>query len=381
VKRLTGPIRPYAWGSDRVLAEIQGRPAPSPGPEAELWFGAHPADPSYVSTVDGEVALPEYLAADPEATLGALAATGTRLPYLLKVLAAARPLSLQAHPDGEQARAGYAAESAMGLADDKRSYVDPYHKPELLVALSRFRALCGFRDPDVSAADLARLATPDLDPVIASLHSGPVAGRLRRAVELIMALPGEAVRRAVASARDGLAAELGARYPDDAGVLVALLLNNVRLDPDDAVFMPAGNLHAYLDGAGIEVMAASDNVLRGGLTGKHVDVSELQRVLRYEVVAAPVLRPVALAPGVVTWPVPVPDFTLLRATVSGVVGLAGSGPRIVFCLRGPVDVRAGTQRVSLRGGEAVFVGAVEPAVECAGTSAVVFQAGTALGSF
>ncbi len=381
MRRLVNPIRPYAWGSRTAIATLQGRPAPAPGPEAELWLGAHPSAPSAVALDDGDlVDLTEVIAADP-GVLGAASIErfGPRLPYLVKVLAAVQPLSLQAHPDVELARAGFAADAAKPAA--QRTYVDPYHKPELLVALTDFRALCGFRDPDASAAELASLRVAELAPVIGALRSGPVRHRLRSAVEMLLRWPAaeraHLVGAAVAAVADdpgALIAELGRRYPTDPGVLVAVLLNQVRLRPDEGVYLAAGNLHAYLDGTGIEVMAASDNVLRGGLTPKPVDVAELLRVLRFEVLADPVRRPVPLGAGLLTWPVEVDDFTLVKAVVGKPVTLPGRGPRILVCTAGEAVVGAPAERLALRCGESVFVGAPEPAVRLAAPEgAEVFQ--------
>ncbi len=183
---------------------------------------------------------------------------------------------------------------------------------------------------------------------------------------------------AVAASGVPLARELGQRYPGDMGVLVALLLNQVRLQPDEAVFMPAGNLHAYLSGFGVEVMAASNNVLRGGLTPKAVDVAELLRVLRYEVLQDPVVRAVALGPGLTGWPVPVADFALIKAVAGDdAVVLPGGGPRILCCLHGPASLRAGDQTMELVAGQSVFVAATEAAVEVSGMGAVVFQSSCA----
>jgi mannose-6-phosphate isomerase len=365
---LRGQIRDYAWGSRTVLARLQGRPAPSPGPEAELWFGAHPSAPARLP--DGS--LLDAIAAGPAAVLGAgtVARFGARLPYLLKVLAAEEPLSIQAHPDATRARAAYDA--------GHPSYADRYHKPELLVAVEEFDALCGFRDPEESADRLESLAVDALKPVVAALRTGTVAERLRQAMAMLMHWPG-AERRDLVSAlrlsRDPLAASLAERYPDDLGVAVALLLNRVRLAPDEAVWMPAGNLHAYLRGTGVEIMAASDNVLRGGLTPKRVDVPELLRVLRFEVLADPVVRPVPAGPGLVTWPVPVPDFVLHKAVLAGdPVTLPGDGPRIVLCLAGPVEVRSGDRTLSLTPAAAAFVPAGEPPVTASGMGEI-FQAG------
>jgi mannose-6-phosphate isomerase len=359
MERLEGQIRPYAWGSRTVIATLQGRPAPSDGPEAELWLGAHPDSPATLPRPEGPVPVTDLIAAQPAAVLGeaALARFGPRLPFLLKVLAAAEPLSLQAHPDAERAREAYAARHP--------SYRDPYHKPELLVAVTEFDALCGFADPTSSAEELAGLAVPALDPVVAALR----AGDLRAAVEALLLWPAaeRPVLVAAAATRGGLAADLAGRYPTDVGVLVALLLNRVRLAPGEAIWMPAGNLHAYLRGSGIEIMAASDNVLRGGLTPKPVDVPELLRVLRFEVLADPVVRPVRVAHGLVTWPVPVPDFALYRAQVDGpAVAVPATGPRIALCLAGTVRVDDGVAEVRLAAGQAAIGPAGTEAVSVSG---------------
>jgi mannose-6-phosphate isomerase len=369
---LVGRIRAYEWGSRTALARLTGRPQPSPGPEAELWFGAHPDDPS---ALPGGSLL-DALLADPVGLLGADVVTefGPRLPYLLKVLAAESPLSLQAHPD--------AARAAVAFDADHPGYTDGYHKPELLVALEEFDALCGFRDPSASADALAALRVPALAPVVDALRApGPPPRRLRAAVELLMSWPARerpALVAAVAAAGEPMAVDLGERYPGDVGVVVALLLNRVRLGRDDAVFMPAGNLHAYLCGVGVEVMAASDNVLRGGLTPKRVDVPELLRVLRFEVLERPVVSPVRVGPGVLGWPVPVREFALHKASVAGAqpARLPATGPRVVMCATGATSVTSGSDSLALAPGGALFVAAGEPPVEVSGNGSV-FQAGVA----
>ncbi|SCL19752.1 mannose-6-phosphate isomerase, type 1 [Micromonospora rhizosphaerae] len=354
---LQGRIRDYAWGSRSAIAELQGRPVPSDGPEAELWLGAHPGAPATVDRDGTPVSLTDLLVAEPAHWLGErlVGRFGTRLPFLLKVLAADAPLSLQAHPDPEQARAGYAADA------ERVNYVDPYHKPELLVALSPFEALCGFRDPAASAAALAAFGVPALEPVVAALRAGPTG--LREAVRLLLSWPAteraglvaEMLAAEVAGPDALLARGLAVHYPADPGVLVALLLNHVQLERGEAIWMPAGNLHAYLRGTGVEIMAASDNVLRGGLTPKRVDVEELLRVLRFEVLHEPVVAPVPVAPGVVTWPVPVDDFALHEVTVeagTAAVRLALPGPRVVLCCAGKLAIDDGVGTVTLGPGQA-----------------------------
>lgn len=349
------PIRAYAWGSRSVIAGLQGRPAPTAEPEAELWIGAHSTAPSMLP--DGST-LAELIDSAPDRLLGSEAVRrfGPRLPYLLKFLAAEEPLSLQAHPDLEQARDGYAAGNP--------NYVDANHKPELLVAITPMAALCGFRRPRLSAELFAALGVDDLAPVVEALHEDD----LRRATQTLLTWPAERRRDVVASAvrsagalpgQDAAVVERLARaYPEDMGVLVALLLNHVALQPGEAIWMPAGNLHAYLHGAGIEVMAASDNVLRGGLTPKLVDVPELLRVVRFEPLDDPVVPAREDGPGVLAWPVPVDDFALRRVTVSGgTVTLTVPGPRTVLCVTGRVTLADEVGQVSLGAGESAFGGA------------------------
>ncbi len=376
---LESPIRKYAWGSLTAIAALQGRPAPTAEPEAELWMGAHPASPSRLA-VSG-TSLVDAIAADPVGLLGASGVErfGPRLPFLLKILAAAQPLSLQAHPTLAQAREAHAA--------GHPSYVDAWHKPEMLVALTDFDALCGFRDPAVTAADLAALGVAGLEETVGALRQQDKAAALHDAVRGLLGKPdARLVDEVVAAcaARGGaysLAVELAEQYPGDAGVIVAMLLNRVRLRPGQAVWMPAGNLHAYLRGVGVEIMAASDNVLRGGLTPKHVDVDELLRVLRFEVLDDPVTRPVDLAPGLVTWPVPVEDFTLHRAVLdphgagAAAVRLPGGGPRIVLCVRGAVRIDDGVVPVTLVAGQAAFAPATRGELAVSGEGDV-FQAAT-----
>lgn len=345
---LRGQIRPYPWGSHSAIARLQGRPTPTEQPEAELWLGAHPDSPSTLSRDAGEVSLLDVIRDDPESVLGApvVAEYGPRLPFLLKVLAAAQPLSLQAHPDAGQAAQAYAAERAAG-GTGPMSYTDPYHKPEMLVALSPFDALCGFRAPVASADLLARLGVPALAPVIDTLRTAAPAVALREALVALLGWPVDERAALVAAAVAGAGTDpeleliplTAARYPTDPGVLAALLLNRVLLEPGQAIWMPAGNLHAYLRGTGVELLGNSDNVLRGGFTAKPVNVPELLRVLRFEVLADPVLLSYEVAPGLLTWPVPIRDFALFQARPAGdPVRVPVDGPAIALCVAGAVTV-------------------------------------------
>lgn len=376
VHGLVGNVRPYAWGSRTFLAELQGRPAPTDQPEAEMWLGAHPGDPSTLRGHDGPASLADVIEADPAGQLGApvVEEFGPRLPYLVKVLAASAPLSLQAHPDLAYARTAFAAQEADPSLP--RNYTDANHKPEMLVALTEFQALCGFRDPSVSADVLESFGVPALAPVVAALRTGPAG--LAEAVRLLLSWPADDRASLVAAADTPLARGLAKGYPSDPGVLVALLLNHVTLRPGEAIWMPAGNLHAYLEGAGVEIMAASDNVLRGGLTPKRVDVDELLRVLRFEVLADPILPATEVAPGVSTWEVPIRDFRLYCLELSGTrppTTVPAEGPRIILGVEGDAFVAEGHGTpVEITPGTAAFAPASAGPISAAGTGTIFVAA-------
>ncbi len=347
MRTLDNPIQAYSWGSRTVLADFLGRPGPAGEPQAELWIGAHPAAPSRLSSGDS---LETHIAADPDAALGpdAVAAFGPRLPFLLKVLAVAAPLSLQVHPDRAQAERGFAAERTP-LGDPARNYKDSWPKPELLCALTDFQALCGLRDPREAAALLAYV--PSLSPVAETVARGD----LRAAIETLLTWPDADKAVAEAGAAPEPYASLAARYPGDMGVIVAMLMNEVRLTPGQALYVSAGVPHAYLDGTGVELMAASDNVLRAGLTPKHVDVPELLAIASFEPGPPHVVEP-EREDGADVYRTPAPEFRLSRLSAAGEPVLAAGGPQLLLCADGAVRLRRGDREVGLRRGDAVFAG-------------------------
>ena len=372
--QLQNTVRHYPWGSRTVIPELLGEQSPADRPYAELWMGAHPDAPSVLS--DG-TPLDKAIAQRSEALLGPEVRErfGDRLPFLMKVLAAEQPLSLQAHPTNEQAQAGFAAEEAAGVPrdDSTRTFKDPFHKPELLLALTPFEALCGFRPVEESLHCLAKLQVPELKPTIAAL----ARGGLRAAIPQLLALPPEhraALVSAVAVAAARFvaahdpefintyrwAASLAETYPGDPGVVISLMCNHLKLAPGEAVFLPAGNLHAYLSGAGVEVMASSDNVLRGGLTGKHVDLAALIEVLDFTDGRVPVIHPV-LGPGGLRYPVPVEDFDLTRIQLDGQSGaLTTRGPQVLLCAQGTAVLSTPDGELVLEQGGSAFVPAGLP---------------------
>jgi mannose-6-phosphate isomerase len=388
--QLTNGVRFYPWGSRTVIPALLGQPVPADRPHAELWVGAHPDEPSLLA--DGRP-LHAAIAAEPEALLGApvVRRFGARLPFLLKVLAAETPLSLQAHPTTEQAEAGFAAEEAAGVPrdDPTRTFRDPFHKPELLLALTTFEALCGFRPVEESLHCLAKLQVPDLKPTIAAL----ARGGLQAAIPQLIALSGKrrhALVHAVAESAARFvaahdpefintyrwAASLAETYPGDPGVVISLMCNHLKLAPGEAVFLPAGNLHAYLSGAGIEVMASSDNVLRGGLTAKHVDLAALIEVLDFSDGRVPVIHPV-LGPGGLRYPVPVEDFDLTRCQLGADPGtLTTAGPQVLLCIEGRAVLTSADGQLTLEQGHSAFVPAGAP-VSARGP-AVLYRATTNL---
>ncbi|GAA4060763.1 mannose-6-phosphate isomerase, class I [Microbacterium laevaniformans] len=374
--------RDYSWGSPTLIPALEGR-RPTGAPEAEIWYGDHPGCPS--RTPDGR-------------TLDVALADAGRpaLPFLLKLLAAASSLSIQAHPTRAQAQEGFAREERAGIPRDAadRLYRDDNHKPEIIVALSdRFRALVGLRPLAETRRFLSVLAATgdDVPAGVAQLQSrlavdddGPAAERALRDV-LAWALD-EADAATVASVAAALdaAADTGetefadeiavlraaaSDFPGDGGLIVALLMNLVTLRRGEGLFAPAGVLHAYQSGLGVELMAASDNVMRGGLTPKHVDVPELLHVLDATPAPAPVIRPRPLADGVDVYDTPVDDFLLERVTVTvagDTVRVAVHGPTIALCTVGEVVVAGAFDSAALRPGAAVHI-ADEDAVEVSGT--------------
>ncbi|GAA3337343.1 mannose-6-phosphate isomerase, class I [Curtobacterium pusillum] len=371
---ITNTPRDYAWGSVTAIPELLGRTVTG-APQAELWLGAHPGSPSVVvnpAMVGGADTLRDWIAAEPQSALGP---DRTGLPFLLKVLAAAAPLSLQAHPTPEQAREGFEREEAAGVPidDPARNYKDPFPKPELVVALSeRFEALSGFRPVAETLAEVETLdaGSGRLGPLTVHLQHGledtvrwletadsSALAVVQAVSDLAAALPDEALTPNTSTVRD-----LATSYPGDPGIVVSLLMHRVTLAAGEAMYLPAGNIHAYLDGLGIELMAPSDNVLRGGLTPKHVDVPELLRVLDFTAYPAPVLAPERVDAGVERFAPEGVGFALLRVTGDGrPVGLGSGGvaplvgPSIAICTAGAVTLVGATSATLLRQGESCYI--------------------------
>lgn len=382
--RLENTVQDYAWGSTEALAELYGMENGSGRPMAELWMGAHPKAPSRVAVGAEEMGLDEYIARDPAGALGSAARIADgRLPFLFKILCAAEPLSIQVHPSLEQAREGFRREDEAGIdrSAPNRNYRDANHKPELICAIRPFWGLRGFRPV---AEIQAELTTVEFAQADASIEPPATEDELAGFFIGLLSLPTDERRELIAAAVSlaqgrwhGASAQrlpepgaplsryywvlrIAEEHPGDIGVLAPLLMNVFSLRPGQATYQPAGVLHAYLSGVGAEVMANSDNVLRGGMTVKHIDVDELAKVglFRSE-------DPVVLSGEPeehdgcteVSYPTPFDEFAFSRVTTGPGCTIRGQSAQILFCHAGPVRLRTGDQAIELSVGESVFVDA------------------------
>jgi mannose-6-phosphate isomerase len=362
---LTNTPRDYAWGSTTAIADLLGRKPPG-RPEAEYWLGTHPGSPAVL--VDGPSG--DRLLSDL-----------TELPFIMKVLAAETPVSLQAHPSTAQAEAGFARENAAGIPMDapNRNYKDPRHKPEMIFAISDpFDALCGFRPVAQTRAILAPVAgdplvTAFLDRLVDDsslkgvfewlISKGDGVGDLMaRLVELAPSQPG--IEFATVSS-------LAVDYPGDPGIVISLLLNRLIVHPGEAVFLPAGNIHSYLHGLGIEVLASSDNVLRGGLTHKFVDVPELLKILDFRPLPIPFLTPDTSVAGLRLFRPDVPDFELAvfdpAQSLDGSVEFRPGGEFVALATGGALTIARGEDTETLQLGQALYATASETPIVVSGS--------------
>ena len=355
IRKITNQALPYAWGSRTLISDYLAIDATG-GPMAEIWFGTHLGS----------------LARDfetPATTLLDLRADQP-LSFLLKILAAGSPLSIQAHPNKAQAAEGFERENLAGisLGAAHRNYRDAGHKPEMIVALSEFEALCGFRSVEY------------IRELLEDIQSYPAAEDLKAAAGHWQTLLDESLRTlfshllnsresfgvlSVALAalanfdsRFELCLRLNEIYPGDPGVFIALMMNHVHLQPGQALYLPAGNIHAYLSGLGVEIMAASDNVLRGGLTAKHIDVAELEAIVDFDATAIEFVKQVEIAAGLVEFQTEADDFILYRLEPSAQRVLADlqlGEDAVILCTAGEVAVSNSLgERLVLQRGEAAY---------------------------
>jgi mannose-6-phosphate isomerase len=397
IYRLDNVIQPYAWGSKTAIARMIGQPNPAQQPQAELWMGTHPKGPSMVVAGDDRVPLQQLIDRQPIDILGRYVVRrfGHVLPFLFKVLAAAQPLSIQAHPSKRRAIEGFNRENREGKALDApdRNYRDDNHKPEIICALTPFWGLNGFRPPAEAADLLTPVCPQDLNHALQHLKTHQGRG-MKTFFEAMMTLSADArksaAREVLCKARPLAGTspifrwmvELARAYPADMGVLSPALLNLVCLEPGQAMYLPAGQLHAYLDGVGIELMANSDNVLRGGLTPKHIDVPELLSVVRFEETAIQILDPMPVGPAESGYDCPAEEYslTVIRpANGQPYVSPAVRSVEMLLCTAGEGRIEAGGQgeRLTMKKGDSFLIPAGLPSYAIGG-NVIVYRAAVPL---
>jgi mannose-6-phosphate isomerase len=353
----------YAWGSTTLISDYFGIPATGKT-MAEIWFGTHDGSPTEV--VGSDLSLQQTLSH---------AGKSDRLPFLLKILAAEAPLSIQAHPNPGQAKAGFQRENELGLALDaaNRNYKDDRAKPELIVALSEsFEALVGFADPRLTAEKFGELLEVNPSESLRTIVTNWIKDLdFPEGIKKVFleTLESEQVTESFISELVDLAEQcpslvdlvshLTAHHGFDRGIASALLMNHMVLSRGESVFVPAGMPHAYLSGLGVEVMLASDNVLRGGLTPKHIDIAELTKVLKFEATSPSLTKERMLAQGLTQFELPVGEFSFYRVSVSSnnlLMDLDLTGDLIVLCTSGSLAVsNSQDEREVILPGEAAFV--------------------------
>ncbi len=392
---LKNTIQEYAWGSRTAISALTGAPVPSKTPQAELWMGAHIKAPSSVLHDGNWISITEWIESAPVETLGQSVAAkfDSKLPFLMKFLAAEQPLSIQVHPNLAQAKSGFDSENQFGIPWDsaQRNYRDENHKPEIICAVTPFWALNGFRCRDeitellnhIGAHRVRKLweeciESSEADATclfffrILELDSGSLASVIHDLIKAIATVPPE---------DDPIIQwipRLNASYPNDVGLLCALILNVVRLSPGEAMYLPAGRLHAYLEGAAIELMASSDNVLRGGLTNKHVDIPALKAVVDLKPTPIEIMRPASISRTEEVYKTAVEEFRLSRILVSRKTHFRATGNlsvAIFLCIEGEAMFhdRSSGQELPIEKGQSFIVPGSSPDYEICG-QATLFRA-------
>jgi mannose-6-phosphate isomerase len=370
--KLDNTIQEYSWGSVTDIPNLLGRSNPESTPQAELWMGTHPKAPSNVVVHGQTTSLPEVISKNPGGILGAAAAEryGGKLPFLFKVLAAGKPLSIQSHPNLEQAKDGFRRENERGIPLDAphRNYQDANHKPEIICALTPFWAMCGFRPVEQIVENFSPFGASVLSEPLDALRRGQSSAALRVFFSFLLGLePGQVASLAdraceVAAQEKGdrsdWVLELNRLFPGDLGVICPLLLNVYHLKPGQAVYLDAGELHAYLSGLGIELMANSDNVLRGGLTPKHMDVTELLSTLTFQAAEVPVLEGRDLGGAETVYDCPADEFRLSRIEVRSGLTYQAAAERsveILIVTEGTCLIECDGKTMSAAKGESLLV--------------------------
>lgn len=381
MQKLINSVQNYAWGSKTALTDLYGIANPNNLPMAELWMGAHPKSSSKIEDASGQArSLRDVIDADKAALLGdKVAQRFGELPFLFKVLCADQPLSIQVHPNKQASEIGFAKENAAGIPLDaaERNYKDPNHKPELVFALTPFLAMNAFRE----FSEIISLLQPvaGANNAIAHFLENPNAEALSQLFASLLNMQGEEKSHALAVLKAALESQQGEPwetirlieqfYPDDSGLFSPLLLNVVKLNPGEAMFLFAETPHAYLQGVALEVMANSDNVLRAGLTPKYIDIPELVANVKFVAKPAAELLTQPVKNGAeLDFPIPVEDFAFSLHDLSQTeTTIAQESAAILFCVEGEATLHKGEQHLVLKPGESAFVAANESPVSVSGT--------------
>ncbi|HNS83811.1 MAG: mannose-6-phosphate isomerase, class I [Candidatus Cloacimonas sp.] len=372
-------LQNYSWGDTKYLQELIGEQQEIGKPLAEIWFGAHPKAPSLVITEKGEIPMNKLLQDMPENMLGTK--QNITLPFLLKILAAAEPLSLQVHPDKQTAQNGFRQEEQEGipLTDLKRSFKDPNHKPELICALTPFIAMCGFRPFEEIIRNFLILGIAEIWQKFSAFNKNPSKNTLKDLFSQILESDSSQLQEfmhILESKQPELSPKLkftcqickhlNEFYPFDSGIVSPLLLNTFTLQPGQAIFLDAGILHSYIQGAGIEIMANSDNVIRGGLTPKFINREILFAITRFETYLPQLIHPHLKINELVSYPTPAEEFYLSRLILEGTYILDNlHKPLLVFCFKGSFTTEDG---FLLERGKAMFISFVERPVTLSGSA-------------
>ncbi|HGY9604024.1 TPA: mannose-6-phosphate isomerase [Enterobacter roggenkampii] len=381
MQKLINSVQNYAWGSKTALTDLYGIANPNNLPMAELWMGAHPKSSSKIEDASGQArSLRDVIDADKAALLGdKVAQRFGELPFLFKVLCAEQPLSIQVHPNKQASEIGFAKENAAGIPLDaaERNYKDPNHKPELVFALTPFLAMNAFRE----FSEIISLLQPvaGANNAIAHFLENPNAEALSQLFASLLNMQGEEKSHALAVLKAALESQQGEPwetirliaqfYPDDSGLFSPLLLNVVKLNPGEAMFLFAETPHAYLQGVALEVMANSDNVLRAGLTPKYIDIPELVANVKFVAKPAAELLTQPVKNGAeLDFPIPVEDFAFSLHDLSQTeTTIAQESAALLFCVEGEATLHKGEQHLVLKPGESAFVAANESPVSVSGT--------------
>ncbi|WBA13942.1 mannose-6-phosphate isomerase, class I [Salinivibrio proteolyticus] len=367
---MRNPIQTYQWGSQTALTALFGIPNPTQQPQAEVWMGAHPKASSEIKVGDAWQSLHDTISAFPQAALSeATFAQFGELPFLFKVLAAETALSIQVHPSKQEAELGFHKENQQGipLSAAHRNYKDANHKPELIYALTSFEAMNGFRDYPVIIDHIQTINNDTLNALFKSFIDAPTATSLEHAFGQLLALKQKEKMAALdalmttATENETVApfstiARLAKQYPGDIGLFAPLLLNVVTLNPGEAMFLHARTPHAYIHGVGLEVMANSDNVLRAGLTPKHIDVNELVACTSFSPIAETQIKLTAQPTEQGEYyPVTVPDFNIVRYSQAQHVQCNMQSAEILFAVNAPLTVVHGDHELTIQKGESIFI--------------------------